>query len=158
MKRILFAFAFLLTTTASAETMIYLLHAPYGVRICGTPKVETFVSGFNADGTIHGYVRSRSSCSQGGRGGRTLVYWHSGITNWSLTGQVLSTYEPDGTAGPDPTITATDADGNSIATVLRPTSNGYNGTIWTGVLYVPDVVNGYEMTPADALIDTQEPE
>lgn len=129
---------------------IILSHGAYGVPVCGTPRVETYVNGFNLDGTVHGVVRSRSSCSTGGRGSKPRVKWNTAETSWELDGSVLFTNYPCvGSCLIDPYFTATDTSGRQIYNV-----QGYFGGyfVYRGVLHIPDPTTFTKITFRDIVI------
>ena len=83
---------------------------------CGGIHVSTYATGFDANGNVTGAAHAWTRCPLGtGRYRRTRHYesWHSLV--WSLSGSVLAV-GPSPPAPPDPTFTATDAAGNTIAT------------------------------------------
>lgn len=110
-----------------------------GVHSCGSagPRIWTYVSGFNLDGTIHGTVKARGQCPCSGRGCTPHVYWRTTARNWRLTGQTISTPECSLTESCtiDPGFTATDLDGNRIYNELRQTSYGL---MYRGIVNTPD--------------------
>lgn len=134
---VLLAMFVLTSLTATQAATIVLSAESNGVRSCGSagPRIETFVNGFNLDGTIHGVVKARGQCPCSGRGCHPYVYFKTTARNWSLTGQTISTPVCGLTESCliDPGFTATDLGGNSIYNALRQTSYGllYRGILET---------------------------
>lgn len=96
-------------------------------------RAQTYVTGFNDDGTIAGEVYASTKCPASTRYGVSRVYasWHSII--WDLNGNALATVPWDGII-PDTTFTATDGEGSVIYDMQKPSSWG---PLWQAILERP---------------------
>jgi hypothetical protein len=96
--------------------------------------VSTYATGFDANGHVTGAAHAWTRCPTGGtRYSRTRLHesWHSLV--WSLDGSVLAV-GPSPRSQPDPTFTAADAAGNTIATRRE----GQGGDVrYTAILTTP---------------------
>lgn len=136
MKRLAVCVLLLSFSSVSFAATVQLAAGAFGVPSCGTPRVETFVKGFNLDGTILGVVKSRASCSSGGRGSRPNVYFSTGLRTWGQGGATISTVSCAGLdCTYDVNFTATDINGRQIYNAQTYTSYGL---LYRSFLNTPD--------------------
>ncbi|WP_258187687.1 hypothetical protein [Trinickia symbiotica] len=128
-----------LLASAAAQAQVTLpLPAGYPTLLgvsCGGVHVASYVTGFDANGYIHGEVYAWTSCGGSGRGGgyqfHTYQAWHTIV--WDLR----QNYEllPYDNVMPDPAFTATDAYGNIILNGCSATTNGQPACVASAYIY-----------------------
>lgn len=130
MKAIVSILFLVAALTASAHAAVISLgHSSFGVPLCGTPSVQTFVNGFNSNGTVHGVVLSRTVCEG-------WIYVRIAETSWGLTGKVVYTQYPCvGDCSMPVPFSTKDTQGRSIYNEQIDTGTG---KLYRSVLYVPN--------------------
>lgn len=133
MKIALLLILLLCASSTWAATIDLLPSGSLGV-VCGTLKKESYVAAFGINCDVLGYSHIWTTCSQGGKGAKTLKYqkWYS--TRWAVAdGSILESTALTVAPSVDTSLVVADINGNIAYTKKDP----YYYWKYTGVLITP---------------------